>query len=235
MKYLACLLLLLPSVAVAQNCPGGVCYGVPVARPLVATQRVITRAVSRPVYALPTFGPVVESRALLSDADLTSAVAAAVASEKVKADGAMRGLADGDREVGRRLVLRLQLKRLQRRGVDVDSIRTILNDDEKFELLYQGAKDQYGDPAVTGPYIESIQSFLQWLIDNQDSILALITKIISLFSEAQPVSVGAAVASPFPAVVSDWYPVGQEMYTPATYRVRGVGPLRAFFGRLFRR
>lgn len=78
--------------------------------------------------------------------------------------------------IGQRLVLRRQLRQLGR--VDKDA-RTVLRDEDMFETLL--SSDDLRAEAY-GNTVQGLQDWLDWLIENQDQLLALVKKIIELFS-----------------------------------------------------
>lgn len=76
----------------------------------------------------------------------------------------------------KRIVLRAYLRRL---GRTQPNVRELLHSEDMFELF---SSDLMFEQSFEDPSIQDLQSFLDWLIANQDAILALIQKIISLFA-----------------------------------------------------
>lgn len=76
----------------------------------------------------------------------------------------------------KRIVLRAYLRRMSRTQPNV---RELLHSEDMFELF---SSDLMFEQSIEDPSVQDLQSFLDWLIANQDAILALIQKIISLFA-----------------------------------------------------
>jgi hypothetical protein len=88
----------------------------------------------------------------------------------------------------------LTLKAARSSGADKTNIKKVLADRELFDATFDGIHDEY-----SSSHNGKVQDFLQWLLDNSDSILSLITKIIAMFAAdtsqvIQPVALASSGA-----------------------------------------
>ena len=83
-------------------------------------------------------------------------------------------------------VLQVFLRRKLRRGgldsTQAKAVREVLADDDLSSAVALETQELFG--RETG----SIMEFLEWLLANADTIIALIVKIIDLFSQQEPVN-----------------------------------------------
>jgi len=91
------------------------------------------------------------------------------------------------RDAVKRVVFRRHLRklfRLETEKKNKDSIRSILNDEDQFEMLFQAfVVDQYNvlEDSET-PILDAIKEFISFLIENREGLIELIKGIIDLFT-----------------------------------------------------
>lgn len=81
-----------------------------------------------------------------------------------------------------RFRVRTSLIRLRRKvsGGDVEAINKILAHKEAFETFAETVTSEYESYVQAGG---PLTDFLQWVLDNQEAIIALVKTIIELFSK----------------------------------------------------
>lgn len=93
---------------------------------------------------------------------------------------------DGFIRVATRIALRKQM--LRATADERQAIRTALRDSDVLDALIEGKIkpefDQAVDPSL--PILTWFQQFLQWVLDNRESIIDFIKAIVGLFNDVQP-------------------------------------------------
>lgn len=103
---------------------------------------------------------------------------------KVRADAPAPGpsVRIGDRATFK-LALRVVRFRHRQEAETVAAIDKCLASNDACDAMVQYVQDSMANSAVGAP--GTIQDFLQWILNNQDQIIAFIKAIISLFSSSQ--------------------------------------------------
>lgn len=84
----------------------------------------------------------------------------------------------------RRAATRFGIRRLVRKGkLDKTKARFILKDDDATDLVSAFVQDAIDEDASLSAEDGPIISFIKWLIENSDAVVAFIEAIIALFSE----------------------------------------------------
>ena len=82
-----------------------------------------------------------------------------------------------------KIVFRIQLRKLARRSdkTTADQIRTVIRDDDLFDLVYETTVGQNVAANGETPILDAIQNLLQWIEENEDLIRRVIEIISGLF------------------------------------------------------
>ena len=87
----------------------------------------------------------------------------------------------------RRAATRFALRRMVRRGqLDRAKAKWVLSDDDATDLVSAFVQDHIDQESVLASEDGPIISFIKWMIENQDLILAFIEALIALFEPDEP-------------------------------------------------